>query len=210
MASGVVPQTMERQLGESVLGELEPAMLVPSRLPPSDQLRVRHLLEQLQAQGASDRTLRLHIRASDSLGANAFCLPGGILLVTDELARLASDDELLAVLAHEAGHDRHRHPLQKAVHLRALSVLSGLFGGGDAPLQSVGEVLVGSAYSRGFELEADREASAILRRLNRPTGALLSILDKLERTRPANGIPSFLLTHPSTQERRQQLLISPP
>jgi hypothetical protein len=36
VATGVVPQTVERQLGESVLSELEPAMLVPSRCPQSD------------------------------------------------------------------------------------------------------------------------------------------------------------------------------
>lgn len=138
VATGVVPQTVERQLGESVLSELEPAMLVPSRCPQSDQLRVRHLLEKLQSQGASDRTLRFHNRASDSLGANAFCLPGGILLVTDELVRLASDDERLGVLAHEAGRERQRHPLQMAVHLRALSFVSRLFGRGDIPPPAVG------------------------------------------------------------------------
>jgi Zn-dependent protease with chaperone function len=209
-ASGVVPRSVERHLGERLLAELETTALVPSRLPQASQRRVRTLLERLQPQGASDRRLSLQLRESAALGANAFCLPGGILLVTDALVRLASDDELLAVLAHEAGHDRLHHPLQMAVRLQALSFVTGLFGQGSDPLRTVGQQLVGNAYSRGFELEADREAVSMLRRLNRPPEALLTILDKLERERGPNRITSFLLTHPNAGERRKRVLGSAP
>jgi Zn-dependent protease with chaperone function len=209
-ASGAVPRSVERQLGERLLAQLETTAVDPSRLPPASQSRVHTLLERLQPPGASGRRLSLQLRESELFGANAFCLPGGILLVTDALVRLASDDELLAVLAHEAGHDRLRHPLQMAVRLQALSFVTKLFGQGSDPLRTVGQQLVGNAYSRGFEREADREAVAMLRRLNRPPEAFVSILDKLERKRGPNRIPSFLLTHPSTRERRELVLGSPP
>jgi Zn-dependent protease with chaperone function len=127
-----------------------------------------------------------------------------MLVVTDGLVKLASDDELLAVLAHEAGHDHHRHPLQMAVRGQALAVVIGLLGEGGTPLRGLGQVMVSTAYSRHFEREADREAVATLRRWKRPPEAFFSILDKLERQNGGSKIPSVLLTHPSNQERRAQ------
>ncbi len=123
-------------------------------------------------------------------------------MVTDALVRLASEEELLAVLAHEAGHARHRHPLQMMVRGHALAVATRLIGGHDNPLQSVTESLVGNAYSRAFEHQADREALAVLRRLNRTPAPFFSILDKLERQQGKADVPSFLLTHPSNPERQ--------
>ncbi|MEB3735127.1 M48 family metalloprotease [Halopseudomonas pachastrellae] len=51
-----------------------------------------------------ERTLKVHFRSAPALGANAFALPGGHLVFTDAMVELAQhDDELVAVLAHEAG-----------------------------------------------------------------------------------------------------------
>ncbi len=57
--------------------------------------------------------MTVEFRASPIIGANAFALPGGIVIVTDQLMQLAEhDDEILAVLAHEIGHVKHRHVLR--------------------------------------------------------------------------------------------------
>jgi Zn-dependent protease with chaperone function len=142
--------------------------------------------------------------AGVAIGANALCLPGDILVVTDALVQLASEEELLAVLAHEAGHARHRHPLQMMVRGHALTLATGLIGGQDNPIQGVAEGLVGNAYSRAFEHQADREALAVLRRLNLTPAPFFSILDKLERQQGKTDVPSFLLTHPSNRERQSR------
>jgi len=70
------------------------------------------------------------------------------------------------------------------------------------PIQGVTQGLVGNAYSRAFEHQADREALAVLRRLNLTPTPFFSILDKLERQQGKTNAPSFLLTHPSNRERR--------
>lgn len=207
LAAGItaaVPPSMERKLGKTVLAELDESLLQPSKLPPDTQRRVQGLLAKVQPLPPSQRPLRLQLRHSPKLGANALCLPGGMLVVTDGLVKLASDDELLAVLAHEAGHDHHRHPLQMAVRGQALAVVIGLLGEGGTPLRGLGQALIRNAYSRHFEREADREAVATLRRWKRPPEAFFSILDKLERQNGGSKIPSVLLTHPSNQERRAQ------
>jgi predicted Zn-dependent protease len=50
----------------------------------------------------ADRPIHLSILASDSAGA--FAWPGGEVFVTRGLARLLTDDELAAAVAHELGH----------------------------------------------------------------------------------------------------------
>lgn len=202
LVSAAIPAAAERQLGEAVLASLDEEPFAPSRLPGAKQQRVRHLVQMIEAAAPADRRLRLELRDSQAIGANALCLPGGILVVTDALVRLASEEELLAVLAHEAGHAHHRHPLQMMVRGHALAVTTRLIGGHDNPIQGITEGLVGNAYSRAFEHQADREALAVLRRLNRTPAPFFSILDKLEQQQGKTDAPSFLLTHPSNPERR--------
>ena len=199
--SAAVPFSLERKLGRAALAELDQSLLRPSQLPADTRQRVQGLLATIQPLPPSRRRLELQLRSSPLLGANALCLPGGVLVVTDGLVRLASNDELLAVMAHEAGHDHHRHPLQMLVRGQGLALVTGLFGEGGKALQGLSQTLVRNAYSRRFELEADREAVATLRRWNRPPQAFFSILDKLERERGATNLPSLLLTHPSNRER---------
>jgi Zn-dependent protease with chaperone function len=53
-------------------------------------------------------------RKSDTLGPNPIALPSGTIVVTDALVALAqSDEELVAVRAHEAGHVARRHGLRQ-------------------------------------------------------------------------------------------------
>jgi len=183
LATGVialVPFSLEQRLGRAVLAELDGSTMQPSELPAATRQRLQALLAKVQPQPPSGRRLELQLRRSSLLGANALCLPGGVLVVTDGLVRLASEDELLAVLAHEAGHDHHRHPLQMLVRGQALGLAGTLLGDGGNALQGLSQGLIRNGYSRSFELEADREAVATLRRWRRPPEAFFSILDKLE------------------------------
>lgn len=202
--TAVIPQAMEQKLGDQALAELDNTLLQPSQLPTQTQARLRQLLEKIQPPPSSGRRLQLNLRNSPVLGANALCLPGGLLVVTDGLVQLASDDEMLAVLAHEAGHDQRRHPLQLMVRGGALGLVAGLFGDGDDTLSGLSKTLVQNAYSRQFELEADRLAVATLRRWNHPPAAFDAVLDKLERVNGVTILPSLLLTHPSKRERQAQ------
>lgn len=199
-----IPQAMERKLGDETLAELDNTLLQPSQLPPQTQAQVQQLHSKVQPPPSSGRRLRLLPRHSPLLGANARCLPGGLLVVTDGLVRLASDDEWLAVLAHEAGHVQRRHPLQIMARGRALGLLTGLLGDSQDTLKGLRQTLVQNGYSRQFELEADRLAVDTLRRWNRPAAAFDALLDKLERQPGASNLPS-LLSHPSKRERQAQL-----
>ena len=68
--------------------------------------------------------------APSALKANAFALPSGIVVLTDELEALAQhDDELSAVFAHEIGHVVHRHSMRMVIqHSASALLMLGLLG----------------------------------------------------------------------------------
>ncbi len=57
----------------------------------------------------------LNFREGGAIGPNAFALPSGTIILTDELVDIAGDDNdmVLAVLAHEIGHVDKKHSLRQ-------------------------------------------------------------------------------------------------
>ena len=103
---------------------------------------------------------QLHFRKGDRVGANAFALPDGSVVVTDELIELAdNDEEILAVLYHEMGHVYHRHSLRQVIQSVGVLVVFAWVAG-DVEMISDWSValpafLVQAKYSRDIESEAD-------------------------------------------------------
>ncbi|KAJ9447704.1 Mitochondrial metalloendopeptidase OMA1 [Diplonema papillatum] len=82
---------------------------------------------------------------------NAYCLPGGKVVVHSGLLKAASDSTQLAfVIAHEIGHALARHGIEKRISFTLLSIASYLYG------QDLWSTLfVELPSSRRKELEAD-------------------------------------------------------
>ncbi len=209
--AAALPPQVERALGGHGLELLDRTLLEPSRLDPGERARVERVFTAAVAAAAIEPPPRLALRASERLGANAFALPAGVVVLTDALVKLAADDgELAAVIAHELGHLHHRHLLRRllqssvtallvAITLGDLSSISGL----SATLPTV---LLEQRYSRRFELEADRFAAGLLERLGLPADRLASLLERLARAAPEpGGALSYLASHPPTAERVQAL-----
>ncbi len=103
------------------------------------------------------------------MGANAFALPGGTIIFTDEIVELAEDDgELVAVFAHERGHVVNNHSMRNLMQSAGVTFVLGWMLGDLTMITDV--VLVGApvllqqmSYSRSFEREADEYALMILR-----------------------------------------------
>jgi Zn-dependent protease with chaperone function len=187
-----VPLSAEQALSRQYLAQLDDGMLAPSHLPAARQQQLRVAFDGL-VQGmppglpryAGYRpAYRLEFRSG--MGANAFALPGGTIVMTDGIVRQAKvfgmpDDALLGVLAHEMGHVAQRHTsravLQQGVLQTGMSLalgdVSGIFA-------SSATLLTGLAYSRAHEVEADCFAIALMRHLGKstkPMGELLLALD---------------------------------
>jgi Zn-dependent protease with chaperone function len=145
-------------------------------------------------------------RTLNGAGFNAFALPGGRIVVLDGMLEKFTDDEVMAVLGHELGHVVHRHGMQALVRSSGLLALAHTVRG-DVSAVAVGMTtsLQSLAYSRDAEREADAFALDFAKRANLPSGTLSRVWDKLqeEQYRSGGGLPLWLSSHPSTEERRK-------
>jgi Zn-dependent protease with chaperone function len=160
---------------------------------------------------ASPIPLQVTFRSSHLLGANAMALPNGTIVVTDDLVTLAAkDEEILAVLAHEAGHVEERHGLRNVIQSSVVSVLiSWYLGDVNAIVAAAPAVLMEAKYSRDLEREADDYAARFLAANGLPVSLLGDMLEKLETDRSGGsadaGSAAYLSSHPTTKERIERL-----
>jgi Zn-dependent protease with chaperone function len=151
---------------------------------------------------------QLKFASSNVLGPNAAALPSGVIILTDDLVRLARDDrEIVGVLAHEAGHVEGRHGLRLLIRAFAFDTMVGLlFGDYSAVAAGASSALVQARYSRDFERDADAFAAAALRARGISPAVLADILGRLEqdalgrRKGPRPPLLDYLGTHPATAE----------
>jgi Zn-dependent protease with chaperone function len=219
-----LPASVDTTLGQAALAGLEAQdMVTPSRLSDERIAAVEALLP--RALPAHPRIpVRLLVRASTPLGANALALPDGTIIVTDAMVRLVlnQDNELddtgkarlLGVIGHEVGHIERRHATRAMTGSSLTAAVSAaLFGDFSAVAAGLPAVLTQMQYSRAMELEADAYAVTVLRRNGLGPDCLADALRALERQQPGQDkIPrwlkrsmTYLSTHPATAERIARL-----
>jgi predicted Zn-dependent protease len=202
-----LPMTVDAALGEQVLASLSspPFDLGESTLDNATRAR---LLDAWEARIAPQSTHKSTVlfRRGGAIGANALALPGGNLVITDELVALAAnDEEILAALAHELGHEEHRHAMQSLVE--SLTLLAGIaLITGDTGSMAVAApyALVSSSYSREKESEADAFAyNALVAAGIAPSrlGDLLLRLDEVHHADGEVGWSILMSSHPATSDR---------
>ena len=202
--TSVIPASVERRMGESVLEALDARSLQPSGLPLVRSQSIARAFAAAAARSAPGVAVRLEFRGG---AANAFALPGGTVVLFDGLVRLAeSDDEVLGALGHELGHVVHRHSTRQLVQVLGVAAMASLLWGDFSSVAANVPVLMGAfRYGREFEREADDYAIAFMRDNGLPVEALDRLFARLEKERGVGMLPSFATTHPSTAERRERL-----
>lgn len=148
----------------------------------------------------SEYPYEFHVALDPSV--NAFAMPGGFVVFnTGLLAQADSAEEVAGVLAHEIQHVERRHGLRGLVHQAgwhvALSLLLGNTGGS---LAAQWATQLGSLrFSRQQEWEADRLGVRRLITNQIDPHGMATFFRKLSRDGP--GVPEFLSTHPSSDDR---------
>lgn len=208
LAAERMPVAVERVLSDQVVELLERVHVGPSRLPAERRAALEQAFAGLVASEPRSGQMRLRFARSPSIGANAFALPDGSIYMTDALVELAQDDEeLLAVLAHEAGHHVHRHGLRQALESSSVLLLTGLLFGdvsGSSLAVAIPAALLNSGFSRGHEREADTYAFDLLKRRGHSPRAFATMLARLEKASGARGadqVLGYLSTHPPSPQR---------
>jgi Zn-dependent protease with chaperone function len=201
-----VPESWEQNIGHSVLVQLDAFELAPTELPDGQlhpiDARIRAFLA---TQGSVRSRLRVHFREAPRIGANAFALPSGDIVVTDALVRqIGEPDEIVAVIAHEAGHVQLRHGLQGMIKGSALALGSSLAFGDFSNIGLLATAVLDARYSRAQEAEADRYAIAALRAQKMDPCLLGRALAKLDVGARDSQDGAYLSSHPSTLKRIAQ------
>ena len=206
-----VPIETEAALGQHALSWLdEHQWLAPSEVDAQTQTELTEGFAKLGAGLSSAAHLRLEFRSAPKLGANALALPGGVVIITDEMIEMAETlDEALAVLAHEIGHVERRHTLR---HLLQNSGVALVIATATADAASLSAAVTGlpvllaqTSYSRAFETEADNFAFALLKQHDISPAAFASLMERLAADHDdAERKLAFVSTHPVTAERVKQ------
>lgn len=214
--AALVPAEALPVIDRQVLASLDQLVLHPSRLAAPRAEAVRAALQPVLAlRGGDSPAVRIEFRAAPRIGANAFALPGGTILVTDGLLTLAPDmDHVVAVIAHELGHVDHAHGLRNLFQASLVGVAVGVWTGDFHSLAGLATtMLLGAAYSREFEIEADRYGAELLQRSGRSPALLAEMLALLEDDRGTDSADrrqqvsagGYLSSHPPTPARIARL-----
>lgn len=210
--AGHIPASAVTSLSRQTLEAMDRHVLSPSALPADRRETLARRFDRMAAPGGTAVPHAIAFRASRAMGANAFALPDGTIVVTDALVALAGDDdEILAVLAHELGHVERRHGLRLALQSSVVGLAVSWFLGDISSLvAAIPAALLEARYSRDLEREADDFAARWLR-FNALSPALLaSMLEKLEAAHAKGGDAGpgksdYLASHPATTERIRTL-----
>ena len=222
-----LPVSWDTQLGTQALQTLDHSWLKPSALPQERRQQITRdfaaLVQKAWPDGSAP-AYPLKFRADrgrlkghgPTSGANALALPGGTLVLTDELVALAEPDGLLGVLAHELGHVQRRHATRMAVEGALLGTgVAVVTGDVTSVLATVPVLLATLSFSRAHELEADCYALATLQRAGvsaQPLALLLATIAGVKSSAAEDGgtdrvssRSDVLSSHPSSPARAQLL-----
>lgn len=205
LAVVLIPERLEAEAGRQAFDSMDALLFRPSAVPPDRRRRVADAARVLARRNGVDPIPEIHFRGAPTLGANAFAFPGGPVMVTDDLADLLGDDELLAVIAHEFAHVEERHGLRQALRAGGLVLVVSMVAVGDASLiEELAALAVATArfgHSRRFERDADALAARFLETAGRRSDDLARALTALQRACGNACDGGWFSTHPATASR---------
>jgi predicted Zn-dependent protease len=208
-----ISPSVERSMGAQALSTLDRLALEPSKLSAERQKQLGARFKTLATLADPANEHVLLFRASPAVGPNAFALPGGTIVLIDELvAEAQHDDEIMSVLAHEIGHLQERHTLRHVLQTSAAGVLVAAVLGDVVSVTSyavaaVPTFLLNARYSRAFEVEADVFGFALLDRAGIDRAHFARFLTRLEEKHGGKSeLPGWILTHPGAKERARAAL----
>lgn len=199
-----VPQQVINRMFQDVMPILDQYYFQPSTMPQARQDALQKALGRLVEGQSEQKHIQLVFRSLPG-APNAFALPNGTIVLTDELAELLSDDAVMGVLAHEIGHVVLRHSLQALIQNGATATLLLAFSGDTSLLLTLFTTdLLNQKHSRDFELAADAFAIDRFKQQGRDLKhleELYTVLLTLNGPGAGGGLGAYLSSHPASQER---------
>ena len=212
VAVAVTPPVVPKLMSSGTLASLDQTVFSKSGLPEAQQNELVAKFEALAEHSARGRDgYSLNFRKGGVIGPNAFALPDGTLVITDELIDLAAGDSemILGVLAHEIGHVEKTHSLRQVYRAAGtaglIMLIAGDIGSAGEDILTNGAALVSLSYSRSVESEADHVSVELMSKAGHDPAAIGRFFELIEKKLGDSGETSILSTHPGTPERRRQI-----
>jgi predicted Zn-dependent protease len=210
----------EAALGLQSYQEVLSESRVQTQGPQVDMVK-RVMSRLIAATGDAGKSLDWQVSVVQDDQANAFCLPGGKMVVYTGILPIAQSEAGLAtVLGHEMGHATSRHGSQRLLQSKlANTFLTGAqaslaFGDMDnrqkmevmAALGAGAKFGVLLPFSRKHESEADEVGLYYMARAGYDPHEALAFWQRMEQTSNSGAQPpEFLSTHPSHGTRIEDL-----
>ncbi|MBL4629963.1 MAG: M48 family metallopeptidase [Paraglaciecola sp.] len=206
-----VPDSAIKIASEHTLYAMDKTLLDESEVDAQLQQTYRDdwqlTLNQLPLNGVQ---YTLNFRHSEEMGANAFALPDGTVVVTDELLSLIDNDVdlLRAILLHEIGHVEHKHSMRLIAETLATSLaVDYFFGDLGAMIEvfaGISNTIVQNQFSQKLEWEADNFAIQQLQTLGLEPESFALAMEKLAESLPQEStLDALMQSHPLMKERIQ-------
>lgn len=212
VAVWATPPVVSDMMSSGTLASLDKTMLGPTKLSVAEQRKIRDGFDEIASFSSRGRDgYRLHFRDGGYIGPNAFALPDGSLVLTDQLVRMANGDTemILGVLAHEIGHVEKQHALRQMYRAAGtaglIMLIAGDVGSSGQEVLTDGAALLSLSYSRSAEAEADRVSVELMAKAGHDPAAIGRFFKLLEEKLGDKGGTSMLSTHPGTPERRKAI-----
>lgn len=201
-----IPQSIASKIGTGTLEGLDKIALEPSKLATEKTASIIHDFKQMSDSVEGVPPLKLIFRSAEKIGPNAFALPDGTIVMTDQLVLLSKNhQELLSILAHEIGHIKNRHAirmvLQNSAMLLLLSALTGDASSASGMVATLPSVLIESAFSRDLENEADDFALALMQEKKIPLHYFADIMTRITEGMDEDTTGEYFASHPITEKR---------
>ena len=204
----MAPVDMLIEEGQAAFKRLDENHFSSSEIDAKRQAEIIEKFNELLPEGHQQYAYKLHFRASEDIGANAFALPSGDVVITDALINLAqNDDEIISILLHEIAHVELRHTVQSVVQtstlLLGVVVLTGDVTSLSTVLFAIPALLLDSGYSRRMEEQADAYSLDHMMLLNIDPIHFANIMLKISDSHKkiAESESSYWSSHPPTNER---------
>jgi Zn-dependent protease with chaperone function len=205
-AAARIPASTVRVLSARAITTLDGDLLKPSSLDKDRQRTLKASFISLLPLELKRTGGGILLRSSPKIGPNAFTLPDGTVVLLDELSTLLTNDQVMAVLAHEIGHARRRHGLQLLLRSSVVGAFLTFYVGDISQLMTAAPLaLIQARYSQQFEREADDDGAALLRQHGLSPALLADALERLEKARPDSAGGGYLSSHPATAARIARL-----
>jgi metalloendopeptidase OMA1, mitochondrial len=183
----------------------------------ADYSEVQRVAKRIEAVAARDKPAFVwRVTLLRKNEANAYCLPGGKIVVYTGILPLTRNDAGLAtVLGHEVAHATAEHVAERIERQHLTKVAAAIVAGGIAvtpgqyarvvALLGVGGEAASLPFSRSQESEADHIGLVYMARAGYNPRQALAFWKRMARASKGKEPPEFASDHPSDQHRIERV-----